>query len=149
MQNSHSLMELNMNKKMQVMLILSLCSSIAQAEICPSVIKIKQNTLDGWKIYDSEENKALSPQRLAKFKANVEKFALAEWSDKNNKNSTIHCYYLDKEGSNMEAFLTKDHFHPEHSLNNWYKVSGYVQCAAGKNRCKFHPPTFDNQLAKR
>ena len=138
-----------MKKELLSILIISLCSSIVNAEICPSVTRIKQNALDGWKIYDSEENKTLSPQRLAKFKASVEKFALAEWSDKNNKNSTIHCYYLDKEGSNMEAFLTKDNFHPEHALNNWYEVSGYKQCAAGKSRCKFHPPTMDHQLARR
>jgi hypothetical protein len=109
-----------MNKKMTAILILSLCSSMGYADICPSVAEIKQHSMHGWKIYDSEENTLLSAQRLEKFKAHIKTFALAEWGYQNNKTRAIHCYYLDKDGSTMEAFVAKDNFSPDRSPIYWY-----------------------------
>jgi hypothetical protein len=128
-----------------------LLSQTSLAERCPSVSDIKQNSLNGWKAYDSDDGKPLSAARETQFKKMVEEFALAEWANNKKQLGSIHCYYRDNSGSNLEAYLAKDNFNPKadpHSF--WYKVSGFMHCAAGMERCEFeHYILPKRQLAKR
>lgn len=118
-------------------------SHICFAETCPSVQTIKSNALKGWVVFDSEDGKPLSSERLAQFKELVEQFALAEWSSIDSKTGAIHCFYRDKEGSALEAYLAKEHFSPINSKNLWYEVSGAHQCAAGMKECEFKANILD------
>lgn len=129
---------------------LFLTTSICFADTCPTVDAIKQNTIKGWKAYDSEDGKLLSEARESHFKKNVQEFALAEWANTHNKNGAIHCYYRDRTGSNLEAYLAKEHFAPKTSSQNyWYNVSGYMHCAADSQQCEFETQLLNRpQLAK-
>lgn len=121
---------------------------VSFAERCPSVSDIKNNKLNGWKAYDSEEGTPLSAAREKQFKNIVEQFALAEWTNNKKQLGSIHCYYRDKTGSSLEAYLAKENFHPRLSSKNfWYEVSGYMHCAAGMERCEFNNPLTKQQLA--
>jgi hypothetical protein len=127
-----------------------LCCKICFAETCPNVDDIKNNNAKNWIAYDSDDDTRLSPRREADFKKNIVQFTLAEWRNVNNKNSIIHCYYRDTEGSQLEAYLAKPNFIPKNTKNYWYQVSGSMHCAAGKNKCEFQEKIFQNrQLAKK
>lgn len=139
-----------MIKKLLFLLGILLCWQLCFAETCPTVSAIKGNKTIGWQALDSDDSKPLSEKRWAQFKATVEQFVLAEWENANNKKSTVHCYYRDKDGYSFEAYLAKDNFKPENSKKMWYSVSGSMQCAAEMEKCQFSnaiiPP---KQLAKR
>lgn len=126
-----------MNKQLITGFIFVFCTTLCHAEICPSVADIKKEILHDWKIYDSNDDKLLSVERVSSFKAQIKQFALAEWPDQDNKNETIHCYYLNKDGSTMDAYLAKNNLRPEISQKYWYKVTGSMQCAAGMDKCIF------------
>lgn len=127
-----------MLKKMCLALSLFAFCSIGFADTCPSVTDIKHNALNGWKAYDSDEGTPLSATRESHFKKSVEQFALAEWQQGKKHSTAIHCYYRDKSGSNLEAYLSKDHYTPKRSGQHyWYEVSGYMHCAAEKDLCEF------------
>jgi len=135
--------------------IIALCCALicqaSLAERCPSVADIKNNSLRDWKTYDSDDGQPLSAAREAQFKKIVEQFALAEWSKSKKQPGSIHCYYRDRTGSSLEAYLAKDNFVPKvHAKSFWYQVSGFMHCAAGMDKCEFvtHPLT-KNQLAKK
>ena len=119
------------------------------AETCPSVSEIKNNALTkGWRVYDIDDNTLIPSSRVAELAKHIDQFALAEWSDK--KPGTVHCYYRDKHGSNLEAYFSKDNFKPINTANVWYEVSGYMHCAAGYEKCSFQSNlTADPQFAKR
>lgn len=121
------------------------------AETCPSISDIKKNMLAGWKAYDSDDGTLLSPAREAKFKKMLQHFTLAEWKQNKNHMTSMHCYYRDKTGSSLEAYLAKDNFIPKKNPKSfWYQVSGYLHCAAGKDNCQFEThPLLSHQLAKR
>lgn len=137
-----------MDKKIIAIALLMLCWQVSFADTCPSVKDIKNNALKGWKIYDSEEGTPLSPKRESQFKKEVDGFILAEWMQE-EKIGMIHCYYRNKDGSDMEAFLAKPNFKPDNSKKIWYEVSGAMQCAAGPGKCIFKDDTMDHQFAKR
>lgn len=139
-----------MKKGLILAITLALLSQISYAETCPDVSDVKNNKLVGWKFYDSEESTPLSIKRETAFKKEVTAFALAEWASKDQKNSAMHCYYLDKNGSDLEAYLARDHFIPKNS-KNWYQVSGFMQCAAGMKNCEFekNPLQQSTQLARK
>ena len=120
-------------------------TSLSLAQTCPSVKDLKKIPT-GWKLMDADERKPLDARRTAYFQKNAREFALAEWEDKHNKNNAIHCYYRDRNGSNLEAFLTKNYFHPK-NVSNWYHVSGAMQCAVGSEQCEFKSVTPLSQLA--
>jgi len=127
-----------MLKELIAVSCLALVCQAGFSATCPSVKDIKNNALAGWKAYDSEDGMPLSAARETAFKKNIEEFTLAEWANDKNKNSTIHCYYRDKEGSHLEAYLAKDNFAPKVAANSfWYKVSGYMHCAADMAKCQF------------
>ncbi len=139
-------------KKLIFFICLMSINLISFAETCPNIAAIKHQTLKGWVAYDSEEGTVLSSKRAAQFNRLVEKFVLAEWKmNPVNKDGAIHCYYLDKTGSNLEAYLAKDHFEPvKNNKNYWYQVSGFTQCAAGKSKCAFRKSiSADPQLARK
>lgn len=121
------------------------------AERCPSVSEIKNNKLQGWKVFDSDDGKPLAAARETQFRQIVEQFALAEWTNNKKQLGSIHCYYRDKTGSSLEAYLAKDNFHPQlDSKNFWYEVSGYMHCAASMENCEFiNPLTAKQHLAMR
>ncbi|GEM_PF-1437948 len=128
--------------------------AISAADMCPSVKDIQQNRLRGWVMYDTDDGTQLSKQRVAQFKKLATQFVLAEWVDENQQNGTMHCYYRDKEGSELSAYLAKDNFIPENGKSVWYQVSGSVHCAAGADQCVFQqgpqtPLTTEPQLANR
>lgn len=129
---------------------LTLIASFAYAENCPTVNMIKHNLMNRWQAYDSDDNKPLSSKRLAQFKQNVEQFTLAEWQSKDALHSTMHCYYRDKNGSQLEAYLTKDNLVPMDNKKMWYKVSGSMHCAAGMDKCMFQGSLMQQpQLARK
>ncbi len=133
------------------MLSFTLICQACLAETCPSINDVKTKVLHGWKAYDSDDGAPLSPLREAQFKQTIQEFALAEWPNKENKNGTIHCYYRDKTGSSLEAYLAKDHFVPLNHKNYWYEVSGYLHCAAGMDKCEFNQRMLakQKQLARK
>lgn len=119
------------------------------AERCPSVHDIKKNNLHGWKVFDSDDGKPLTAARETQFKNIVEQFALAEWTNNKKQLGSIHCYYRDKTGSSLEAYLAKDNYHPRLGAKSfWYEVSGFMHCAASMEHCEFvNPLVADNNLA--
>lgn len=127
-----------------------LFSQICFAETCPSIKDIKKASIKGWTAFDSEDGKPLSSERLAQFKTLVEQFALAEWSNEDAKAGVIHCFYRDKEGAALEAYLAKSNFSPINQKNMWYEVSGAHQCAAGMKECEFKATILDRpQVAQK
>lgn len=139
-----------LGKYLAALCIAGLCSS-SFADTCPNVNDIKNNSMNGWKAYDSDDGVPLSPARETLFKKNVVEFTLAEWTNGKRKSGAIHCYYRDKSGSNMEAYLSKENFVPKQTSRNfWYTVSGYMHCAAEKEDCEFETKLLGkNQLAKK
>lgn len=134
-------------KKILLAICLSLVTSIVFADTCPSVTDIKNHAIKGWKVYDSEDGKPLSAQREAEFVRYVDQFALVEWADQTKKSGTIHCFYRDKTGSALEAYLAKDNFSVSSNKSYWYPVSGSMECAAGADKCTFenaHEPKLAN-----
>lgn len=111
------------------------CAQLGWAATCPRVSDIKANHASGWLAYDSDDGKLLSATRNKKLRASISDFALAEWSQKRN---TIHCYYRDKNGSDLDAYFAKSHFTPVKANHYWYTVSGYLECAAGAEQCIFN-----------
>lgn len=127
--------------------VFSLCQ-FAQAQTCPTVNDIKTKTLVGWKAYDSDDNQLLSEARTTKFKKGVEEFALAEWLQKDSKHGSVHCYYRDKSGSDLEAYFSNDNLIPLKQHSYWYSVTGFMHCAAGMEQCQFKQVNSTSQLAK-
>jgi len=111
-------------------------SGISYAETCPRVDEIKSQALAAWKAYDTDDQ-PLSAQQEALFKKNMVAFTLAEWTNQPSHGGAIHCYYRDKNGSNLEAYLSKNNFVPQKSSRYWYQVTGYMHCAAGMEQCAF------------
>lgn len=107
------------------------------AEHCPSVAEVKHKRLIGWEFYDSKDRKALTAPRIARFKAGITQFVLAEWQAPKPGNNIIHCYYRDHAGSTLDVFLAKHSYQPNPSPN-WYAVTGAMHCAAGMQQCAFH-----------
>lgn len=139
-----------MLNKLILAIAATLITSLAYAENCPTVGMIKQDMMNKWQAYDSDDNKPLSKKRLALFKRNVEQFTLAEWQSKNALHNAMHCYYRDKNGSQLEAYLTKDDLMPASNRQLWYQVSGSMHCAAGMDKCMFQRDiTRQTKLAKR
>lgn len=140
-----------MIKKLILACSLVIFSHTSLAETCPTVSDIKNNAIHGWKAYDSDDGTPLSAARETDFKKTIEHFALAEWSTTEGKHSAIHCYYRDSSGSSLEAYLAKDNFTPKIAANNfWYKVSGFMHCAAGMDKCQFENHALvKNQLARK
>lgn len=117
---------------------IALCAiQFTYAQTCPTVESIKAGKLAGWKAYDSEDKQLLSQQREATFLKNAEVFALAEWQQGKNGLGTVHCYYRDRTGSDLEAYLSTDNQMPMAQNSYWYHVTGSMHCAAGMNKCKF------------
>lgn len=137
-----------MHKRLFTALII-LCVQTSFAETCPDVNQIKHPSFSNWKVYDSDNGTPLSPKRAAHFKDSATHFVLAEWA-KNKNGGSIHCYYSDDNGSNLEAYLAKNNFIPENGKNFWYQVSGSMQCAAGAKECLFRSINLNQQqLAKK
>lgn len=130
-------------KKMAYVFILFglLNTSLSFATSCPSVAEIKKSQLQGWQAYDSDDGIRLSAAREKAFKKNIQEFALAEWVSGGKQHGTIHCYYRDQTGSALEAYLAKQNFIPTDTKHYWYKVSGFMQCAAGQKNCLFESKT--------
>jgi len=133
-----------------VLLIAIIFTQISYAETCPKVSEIKTTQLLGWTAYDSDDGKELTAPQVKHFKQAIQAFVLAEWSHDPNKAGSIHCYYRDKSGSNLEAYLAKDNYHPKKLAHHfWYPVSGHMHCAASSKQCEFEGELFKNkQLAR-
>ena len=108
------------------------------AEKCPSVKDIKNHHASAWKAYDSDDGTPLPAKREAEFRKSAQEFALAEWTSADKKTGSIHCYYRDNNGSDLEAYLAKSHFSLNNHKNYWYTVSGHMHCAAGMDKCEFN-----------
>lgn len=137
--------------------ILSICfilsfASTCFADICPSVDDIRGQRAIGWTAYDTESNQPLSEERLQQFKQSMVQFTMVEWADTTKDKGTMHCYYRDKDGSDMEAYLSKDNLTPSKMASKyWYQVSGASQCAASMAECEFGAigKPAEAQLAKK
>lgn len=138
-------------KKSIITLALFLLSPLCFAESCPDIKAIKSNTLGGWTVHDSDDGKPLDAKRTALYKKNIEQFTLAEWVTNGKQKGNIHCYYSDKNGSGLEAYLSKESIRPNNLKNYWYQVSGSMHCAAGMSECLFQQINLTNQprLAKK
>lgn len=135
-------------KLLLIVLFYNVCQ-LSFGETCPNVADIKHQLPKGWALYDSDEGKPLSAERIAHFMSTVEQFALAEWMSDKNKGGVIHCYYRDQNGSDLEAYLAKENYIPFDPKNFWYQVSGYRHCAAGQDKCLFQSNSLHTkQLAK-
>jgi hypothetical protein len=134
-----------MIRKFIIIVSITLLSQHCLAETCPSVKDIKSSLASGWKAFDSDDGTPLSFARETQFKNTIEQFALAEWKDMKNKSGSIHCYYRDRTGSNLEAYFAKENFVPKKIANSfWYEVSGFMHCAAGMDKCEFETKTLSN-----
>lgn len=137
-----------MDRKIFLALITCTLMPIAFAETCPSVATIKSQHLAGWQAHDSDSGKPLDKRRSADFVKSAEQFILAEWSTHSSKGSSIHCFYRDVNGSDLEAYLTKENLVPQND-KQWYRVSGAMHCAAGNNMCKFAQLKEQPRLARK
>lgn len=122
-----------MNRLLITLVLLSTFQTTL-ADTCPPIRSVQQGTAQGWLAYDADNGKLLSKKRDLALRKSIEKFALAEWSAKLN---AIHCYYRDKNGSDLDAYFSKSHFQPAKANPYWYSVSGFMQCAAGEKACNF------------
>lgn len=122
---------------------------LAYAQTCPTVADLKHGVPIGWKVIDTDDGGELSSGREVQFRQFAEEFALAEWVGHDSKTGSIHCYYRDKNGSDLEAYLTKDNFIPKNANHYWYQVSGSWQCAAGMDKCNFETGFVQSRLARR
>ena len=136
-----------MINKLFAVIICTLGLSSAFANTCPTINDIKHQTLSGWTFMDGERDVPLSNERMAEFKERVTHFGLAESINVNGK-PVIHCYYLDKGGSNLEAYLSRENQKPIDKTKFWYKVTGATHCAASLNECTFSSGNPVSQLAK-
>jgi hypothetical protein len=125
-----------MLKKILVIVLFSISPHLF-AETCPTIAYIKTHAFSDWKIFDSDDGKALSEQRATRFKHEIEEFALAESVIDEHKKSVMHCYYRDKNGSNLEAYLAKENLISSNNKKYWYEVSGAMHCAADVHMCEF------------
>jgi hypothetical protein len=131
-------------------LTLSSLTSLALAETCPSVDAIKHQTWGNqWKMYDTGSNKPVSDAHLAQALKSIDQLSLAEWSETKDHMGTIRCYYRDKHGSSLEAYLANTHYRPDNSQHVWYSVTGHLHCAAGVDQCIFTNKTTKLVEAKR
>lgn len=131
-------------------IFLAFFCQLVLAETCPSVADIKNNKVNDWKAFDSDDGIPLSVNRAAAFKKHAQEFALAEWVKNGSNKSFIRCYYRDNAGSDLEAYLAKESFTPKKTKSYWYEVSGSMQCAAGMQDCEFEKEILmKTQLAKK
>lgn len=135
-----------MYKKLIIAVSLALLNTGSFADTCPTISQVKHSKLTNWKVYDSDDGKLVSAHRASEFKRIAQQFALAEWAK-----GKIHCYYRDKDGSDLEVYLAKDHLSVSNNKNYWYEVSGFMHCAAGMKECEFQSTksTHTPQLAKK
>ena len=138
-----------MVKKFFLFALLSGLHQPIQAEKCPSVSALKINTPNGWQFYDSEEGKRLSKKRIAQFKRSITEFTLAEWIQDTKQAGSIRCFYKDRTGATLEAYLAKKQYTPLDTHKVWYRVSGSMHCAASLEQCTFRNQRVKNQLARR
>lgn len=118
----------------KIMLLMALLAPLTcLADSCPSVAMIKQQTLTGWVMLDRDSNQPVKTLDHKRFIHDADKFALVEW-----KNQHIRCFYHDKAGSVLEAYILKPHakFAPMQK-NFWYQSTGYLACAASLDKCAF------------
>jgi hypothetical protein len=138
-----------LKRSMMIIFLLSFACITAFADNCPSVQAIHQHKLAGWKLYDVDDNKPLTAKRADAFKKDVKAFAMVEWSKDPKSKGMIQCFYRDKDGSDLEAYLAKDHFNVGVNQSYWYNISGHLQCAAQAKTCEFQTaPIMQAQLAK-
>ncbi len=137
-----------MNMKPILAVTLFALCQFAYAQTCPTVEDVKSKPLTEWKAYDSDDNQPLSKSREQQFRQTAEQFALAEWQQHDGKGGSIHCYYRDKTGSDLEAYLANDNVIPLKQHSFWYNVTGSKHCAASMEQCQFKHASPPPQLAK-
>jgi|GEM_PF-2695606 hypothetical protein len=127
-----------MYKKIIFLVTALIFSQVIFAETCPSLKTIKSTPLTAWKAYDSDNQEPLTTAQTTNFINNIDQFSLAEWVQEGQQKGAIHCYYSDRNGSVIEAYLAKSSYLPENSKHFWYEVSGSMHCAAGMDNCLFN-----------
>lgn len=133
------------------LLIISLAflAQLTFAETCPTIDAIKNHALKAWKFYDTDDSKLLSATRIAQFEKGVEEFALAESVFVSKQKNVINCYYRDKNGWNLNAYLSKDNLILGKNKNYWYEVSNAMHCAADVTMCEFQQKNLSRYSFKR
>jgi len=130
-----------------IILICVMFHQVALAETCPSIDMLKDQHFNAWKFYDTDDGKLLSAKRIAQFKKEAEEFVLAESVTNSQHKKIIRCYYHDKNGSTLNAYIAKENFIVGSNHSYWYEVSHATQCAADINMCEFQQSTLQ-QLAR-
>lgn len=123
-----------MTQRWIALALLTCLTTAGFAATCPTVAAIKQQKATGWLAYDSDDGSLLPEKRSRQIRRGISEFALAEWNEKSN---SIHCYYRDRNGSDLDAYFAKSHLMPAKTNRYWYTVSGLMQCAAGEQACEF------------
>ncbi len=123
---------------------LLLCQSL-YADTCPSLKSLKAAPSITWKAFDSDDGKELSLKNTTLFINSIDQFSLAEWVQQGPNKGSVHCYYSDRNGSVIEAYLAKANFTPQNAKHYWYQVSGSLHCAAGMDDCLFEPTKATEQ----
>lgn len=118
-------------------LMLVLICGMSFAETCPSIKALKKTALAGWTFYNSTDDKPLSTEREAFIKKQAKQLAVVEWTSQDGKTGSVHCYYMDKDGSHFDAYLAKENLTLSSARRYWYPVTGSMNCAAGISRCQF------------
>lgn len=132
-----------MYKRLVLLFGLIIISAAVFADTCPALSDIQKNKLSGWQVLDSDDGSHLSPERQANFFKSIKQFALAESVQTPDKKYEIHCYYRDSNGSELEAYLSKADLIPKNNQDDWYQVSGAMDCAASIDECLLQKNVVD------
>ena len=124
-----------MFKKIMLTFIFLTLTTATLAETCPSISQLKENNFHGWEPYNSDSGEPLFPQQLTDFKKDVRQFLMAEWAEGAPEGES-HCYYGDKNGNYMDAFLARHGFHDAPSAN-WHNDGGFMRCKGEAGNCVF------------
>lgn len=116
-----------------------LCLTSFQASAnttCPSVAELKNHQLNGWTAYNSDSGEELPQNLVIEFEKQTSQFLMAEWAEGAPEGAS-HCYYGDKQGEYMNAFLAKHDYYPNMQAGNWHNESGFLRCHADAKQCVF------------
>ncbi|MFZ2315231.1 MAG: hypothetical protein WAW86_06200 [Gammaproteobacteria bacterium] len=125
-----------MLKKLTLVLLCAASFQSVAMTTCPSISELRNNQLQGWTAYNSDSGEELPTSLVEQFEKRAAQFLMAEWADEAPE-GTSHCYYGDKNGEYMDAFLAKHDYYADTSVPAWKNESGFLRCHADAKQCPF------------
>ncbi len=125
-----------MLKKLSIALLCLTSFQVYATTTCPSVAELKNHQLNGWVAYNSDSGEELPLSQIKIFEKETSQFLMAEWAE-GAPEGTSHCYYSDKRGEYMNAFLAQHDHYPNLQTGNWRNESGFLRCHADTKQCTF------------